>query len=158
MGVAPARDSAFGLVIFLIIVVVVVGELGHTFNARYSVLVFAGVITALFFHMAAGGAGGVTVMNRPLQDSIEVATPFGTVKAWGGDKLLLFVIAAVVSYFAYEIKSEQAQLGRIEANLARNNDAIAEFTYVISLSQVDREKLNLSMPESLRRKMKTGRE
>ncbi len=41
-----------------------------------------------------------------------------------------------------------------EAALTRIYEAMAENTYVLSLPQAEREKLNIAIPESLRRKMR----
>jgi hypothetical protein len=63
-----------------------------------------------------------------------------------GAILLLFFMFSAFMYYHHTTTLEL---------LAKNLEATTENTYVSTLTQAERERLNLSMPESLRRKMRT---
>jgi hypothetical protein len=60
--------------------------------------------------------------------------------------VLLFI--CVVGYFGYEHHKAS------EEAFKKIYEATVENTYVLSLPQAEREKLNISIPDSLRRKMR----
>lgn len=104
------------------------------------------------------------------EDRIEVETSLGSVKASGSLVPLLVTIfigfAAIVYMLSdhdrrqlgvlSEARAERLQqIKRIEDSQARIDDSMQAVIYVLSLSQEQRQKLNLDMPDGLRRK--TGR-
>lgn len=62
--------------------------------------------------------------------------------------LLVVGLALGLGLYLHHVENQSA-LNRIFESMAEN-------TYVLSLSQADREKLNLRMPESLRRKLRVA--
>lgn len=87
--------------------------------------------------------------------SIKIPVPWSRdpIEIRGYDMIILLVAAAIpfTAYFLYEIKTN--------GDAAHNQilDALAVQTYVLSLSQDKREALNISMPESLRRRIRNRR-
>lgn len=91
--------------------------------------------------------------ERLTDDSIELRGPAGLQAKLTGRKLLgentlILVFICVIAYLGYvhHIANEEG--------LRRVYEALVENTYVLSLSQSERERLNVAMPESLRRKLK----
>lgn len=87
--------------------------------------------------------------------SIKIPVPWSRdpIEIRGYDLIILLVAAAIpfTAYFLHEIKTN--------GDAAHNQilDALAVQTYVLSLSQDKREALNISMPESLRKRLRNRR-
>jgi hypothetical protein len=98
------------------------------------------------------------VMEAQKQEELEIAGPGGLkFKARGTDIVLLFVAAICIgtAYILWEHKTDtkeyqQAMLKTLE----RVGETQAEFTYVVSLTPAEREKLHIDQPESLRKKIR----
>ena len=135
------RNVIYGiLIVFLLLVGSV--ELGYTFNKSYSVhLLVAGAATAFLFSMAGGFTTG-SVMANGEKDDAATWEGFGQ-KARIPTKMLTGVNILVVGMFAVILFMQYRIL-----------ESISEQTYVLSLSQPERERLNLTMPESLRKKIR----
>lgn len=68
------------------------------------------------------------------------------------DNLIVLCIGGTLAFGVYRHHSSN------EEALTRLFEAMAENTYVLSLPQAERERLNIAMPESLRRKVRSNRE
>lgn len=92
-----------------------------------------------------------------VEDSLEVSTAAGSVKATGQMTIIvaLFLAIALVlgiqawTYAGYG-KDRAAQINK---QIDDMKDAINEQTYILTLTTEERTKLRLDMPESLRRKI-----
>lgn len=89
---------------------------------------------------------------------VEVEGPFGTrVKFYGKQLGSMLFLAAVVVAVIYLINQHDSRAADAMAKVQANQEALSqhmdEMIYVISLSEKDREKLNISMPASLRNKL-----
>ncbi len=86
-------------------------------------------------------------------DSIELSGPGGVKAKFTGKRLLgentlfLLLIFALL-YFGYVHHTSN------EESLRKVYEALVENTYVISRPQDERERMNITMPESLRRKIR----
>ena len=100
----------------------------------------------------------------------EVETPVGKLKARGYHfgNVLQMVIAALLAvgvYMAFEMRNEartswaglataaKAEHAALAISLDRQTESQEEMNYILTLSPQDRERLNLSMPKSLRQKI-----
>lgn len=84
-------------------------------------------------------------------ESLEVGAGPVTVRAKGKSLSVHVYIALIVAGLAilgYKHHSQGDEM------LQKILEATTENTYVLSLSQADRERLNLAMPDSLRRKLR----
>jgi hypothetical protein len=84
--------------------------------------------------------------------SIELTAPGGITakipKRLLGENTLLLLLIVAVGYFGYKHHESSEEWQR------KIYEATIENTYVLSLPQAEREKLNISVPDSLRRKMR----
>ena len=84
------------------------------------------------------------------QESLDLEGMGVKVQARGKDvkaPMLLFILAGGIGYFGWlHHDASMRELQMIREQMAEN-------TYVLSLSQADRERLNLQMPDSLRRRV-----
>lgn len=132
------RSVVYGI-LFAFLLLVGSVELGYTFNKSYAVYVLvAGAATAFLFSMATTGS----VMANGEKDDVATWEGFGQkaripTKALTGANILVVGMFAVILVMQYRIM-----------------ESISEQTYVLSLSQAERERLNLTMPDSLRKKLK----
>jgi hypothetical protein len=90
---------------------------------------------------------------------VEVEGPFGTkIKFYGRQLTSFLFMAAVVIGVGYLIHQHDVNAVEAMTKIQSNQQILAEhmdeMIYVISLSEKDREKLNISMPPSLRNKIK----
>lgn len=88
-----------------------------------------------------------------------------TVKGFGlegkasGRKLLsanglLLVFACALAVFGYQLLTTTREEHRSQSEaMQKLFEAMSENNYILSLSQADRERLNIQMPDSLRRKI-----
>lgn len=68
--------------------------------------------------------------------------------------LLLAAICALTALgYQHHASSEESHKEQGK-EIAKIHESMSENTYVLSLSQAEREKLNIAMPESLRRKIR----
>lgn len=136
-------NAIFGLGLVTFALLVGAGELGYTINGSYAALVLAAAVSALYFSMARSAASGSVMANGP--EYVEVKTPVGSAKVpaslVNNNGLLMLILAMQVAqaWFLYQ-------------HHLTGEEALRENTYVLSLSQPEREKLNLAMPDSLRKK------
>lgn len=104
----------------------------------------------------ANGNGDVAAPQQQPQDAFEATGPLGIhLKGTGpiGMLALLIVcgfagIVAVLYYHHQDVKSDAQHL----------ESSMSEMVFVMSLSDEERKKLRLSMPDSLRSKLRRGRE
>ncbi len=91
-------------------------------------------------------------------DSMTIRGPGG----WGitahGAQTILALLVIVLIFLGY-LHHQDAHLSFVDAQAQhqRIEDKFNEMIYVLALPQVDREKLNLSMPDSLRAKTRHRR-
>lgn len=71
------------------------------------------------------------------------------------NSLLLTAVCALAALGYQHHASSEEQHKKQGEELRQIHEAMAENTYVLSLSQADREKLNIAMPDSLRRKVRS---
>lgn len=92
----------------------------------------------------------------PEADAIEVETPIGLKVKAQGDRVARVLAAAAIAapllFLAYKHHENGDQ------KLDALGEKMSEVVYVLSLTQADRERLNLSMPDSLRRKARRERD
>lgn len=90
---------------------------------------------------------------------LEIDGPFGTKARFYGKQLssVLF-LAAVVVGVGYLINQHDSKASEAMAKIQSNQEGLAqhmdEMIYVMSLSEKDREKLNIAMPATLRSKLR----
>ena len=94
--------------------------------------------------------------RRPSTD-LEVEGPFGTkIKFYGKEVSALLLVAAIAAGGVYLILQHDSKASESMSKIQANQEALTqhmdEMIYVMSLSEKDREKLHISMPESLRAK------
>lgn len=89
------------------------------------------------------------------QTGLKIPTPWGPVEVRGLGTILSLslVVLALVAYMTWEGKAEHA---KIVTAVEGVKEVVAEQTYVLTLDQKEREALNLSMPPSLRSKIRKG--
>ncbi len=142
-------------------------------NGNVAALILAsGAITALAFSMLARREGVVSNESQELaaaaerylrtlsqeererlnNESIELTGAGLGIKARGhrlvSDNLSLLLLYCTFAAFMYYHHTTNMEM------LARVLEATVENTYVLSLSQAERENLRLTMPESLRKKLR----
>ncbi len=91
--------------------------------------------------------------EKHADDSVSIKAPGGWgITASGAQTIIaLFVIVLLFAGYMHHYYSQLA-LSDGAAQHQRIEDKFNEVIYVLSLSQADREKLNLNMPQSLRTK------
>lgn len=92
---------------------------------------------------------------READESLEVGAGPLKIRATGqrlAAQLSIVAGVGIVLFFGWEHHTGSREM------LQRILEATAENTYVLSLSQAERERLNIAMPESLRRKVRRGRD
>ncbi len=147
------KRAAFVLMVSIIAAAIVMWEI-EFLNGRSAAIVLAAATAAtLMFSLARQPRKKeAAIMAHEGEETLDVKG-FGTeVKLKGAgvlSKNSLTVIAACALVFAiYKHHTDN------EAALTRIYEAMAENTYVLSLPQAEREKLQIQIPESLRRKMR----
>lgn len=92
---------------------------------------------------------------KPEGDTLEIGAGALKVRATGSDVSRVLAISTVLGLILWAVYEHHN--GSREM-LQRILEATSENTYVLSLSQVERERLNIAMPESLRRKVRRSRD
>lgn len=89
--------------------------------------------------------------SKAAEESLEVSGPAGLKLRAAGRRLsaqiYIALAAGIALFLGYEHHNGSREM------LQRILEATTENTYVLSLSQAERERLNIAMPESLRRKV-----
>ena len=97
------------------------------------------------------------MVENTQQDEVEVKTPAGSIRARGTDLIAIISAIAVglMVYMQWEhrIEAKAAQTEVVNA-MQQVADSQSELSYLISLTPDERTKLNLDMPESLRKKIR----
>lgn len=96
--------------------------------------------------------------ERRRATDVEVEGPFGTrIKFYGKELSTILLLVAVVVGGAYLILQHDSKASEAMSKLQVNQEMLSqhmdEMIYVMSLSEKEREKLNISMPASLRNKL-----
>lgn len=96
--------------------------------------------------------------ERRRATDVEVEGPFGTrIKFYGRQLTSVLLMVMIVIGIGYLISQHDSKASEAMSKIQANQEALAqhmdEMIYVISLSEKDREKLNISMPPSLRNKI-----
>lgn len=129
---------------------------GGYISGRYAGFVLVGVLLSSLI-LSMSRRPEINVSDYPGQDVLEANVPGGGLKFRGkhlperllGDRAITLLLICAVAWFMWWHHSTTEDLMR------KNLEATTENTYVLSLSQAEREKLNIAMPESLRRKLKS---
>lgn len=92
------------------------------------------------------------------EDSMDLSGPFGTrVSVKGKDAvsaLLIIFCALCLAYMMYRHDMSSAEAAtKLAVDQKELGQKLEEMVYVISLPEVDRQALNLKMPDSLRQKI-----
>jgi hypothetical protein len=78
----------------------------------------------------------------------------------GHDVIVVILVLVVMFGLGFLLWQHDRDTAVIHAELAANQKALAEhmedMLYVLSLSETDRQKLNLAMPDSLRKRKRRG--
>ena len=149
MGEQVARNLAYGAALILGLVFLAAAELTYINGIAAVIIMVSGAFTALAFSIVAR-RGGVVANG---DDTVELKGPAGLsakipARRLLGENSLLLIFCCVLAYFGYVHHTSN------EEALKRVYEATVENTYVLSLSQADREALKIAMPESLRRKIR----
>ena len=121
-----------------------VKEIAFVLGPAASLVVVAGLVTTLVFSVMNNTKAEVAMANG---ETLEVEGYGLRARANGKDIFLLILFMALVGLgYLHHVQEETAMTKLFEA--------IAENTYVLSLPQADRERLQIQMPESLRRKLR----
>ena len=98
------------------------------------------------------------------QDDLEVKTPFGwSVRAGGRQMTLVVIILLCCGFLAYMVRDHDLRAAERAAGLdakaetlAKNQtalvDSVDSLAFIMTLSDEERKKLRLGMPDALRRK------
>jgi hypothetical protein len=123
-------------------------------QGSFAAALLVGSLIAAFVFTAVNYNSGVMAMATG-DETIEVEGPGGSKVRASGFTTAALLIACLLAYAGYlHHTANEAQLARIEVQLTRVFEAMSEQTFVLSLSQAEREKLNITMPESLRKKIR----
>lgn len=144
---------AYGFAIVITLVFLGATELTYINSTVAALVLSSGAVTALLF--SAIKRRDVIVGQNEGQETIELKGAGLEAKLTGrrllGENTLLFLFFCVLAYafYAHHAANEEA--------LRRIFEATVENTYVLSLNPEERERLKITMPESLKRKIR-GRE
>jgi hypothetical protein len=94
----------------------------------------------------------VSAQDLANDDALEVTSPTGWKAAVKGRDLMFVILLLSACALGY------AHHDASRADLREVKDKFEEMIYVLSLPQAEREKLNLTMPDSLRVKMRRRRD
>ena len=131
-------------------------EVGYLNGKVALLVVLASAMTALIFSMARKPEQ-IILSDYPGQDILEANVPGGGgLKLKGknlperllGDRGVMLILICAVAWFMWWHHTTTEDL------LKKNLEATTENTYVLSLSQAEREGLRITMPDSLKRKMR----
>lgn len=136
--------AGFGALLICVVGV----EIGFVTGKAEILVLLASALTALLYSVmkprkeaAMGGSGGG-------QTSVEIETPLGKGKASGlgngGVLALILGLTLAQAWFIYDMR-------QMMQRVIDSNDALL---FAMSLSEAERQKLNIAMPESLRRKIR----
>jgi len=144
-----ARNLIYGIALAIALWFLSATELTYINGNVAAIIMASGAITALAFSIVAR-RGGVVANG---DDTVELKGPAGLsakipARRLLGENSLILIFCCVLAYFGYVHHTSN------EEALKRVYEATVENTYVLSLSQADREALKIAMPESLRRKIR----
>ena len=167
-----ARNLGYGIALALLLLFLSAKELTYINGSAASLVLVSGAITALLFfamnekesivptegqELAAAAERYLRSMSqedreRLNSESIELSGAGMGLKARGhrlvSNNIAFLLLYTMFAAFMYYHHTQNMEL------LGKVLEATTENTYVLSLSQAEREKLNIAMPESLRRKMR----
>jgi len=144
-----ARNLIYGIALAIALWFLSATELTYINGNVAAIIMASGAVTALAFSIVAR-RGGVVANG---DDTVELKGPAGLsakipARRLLGENSLILIFCCVLAYFGYVHHTSN------EEALKRVYEATVENTYVLSLSQADREALKIAMPESLRRKIR----
>lgn len=91
------------------------------------------------------------------EESVEVSTSLGKVKATGPNVYVVILIICVAVGGVFMLRDHDIRAGerseKIVGHQQKLEDGITELTYVLTLSDEDRKNLQLQMPSSMRKKL-----
>jgi hypothetical protein len=143
-------NLACGLAITITLLYLSATELTYI-NGTVAAVVLSSSAVAALLVSAMKAKGGIVSRNEG-QESIELKGAGLEAKLTGrrllGENTLLFILGCALAYsfYTHHTSNEEA--------LKRVYEATVENTYVLSLSQAEREALKIAMPESLRKKIR----
>jgi hypothetical protein len=96
--------------------------------------------------------------HRRAEDDVELSVPFGTFRAHGKDATLLLMFCAVMGLMGYGFYLYDDHRSTNEKKAEADHAALAkkldEMVWILSRPEKEREKLDISMPNSLRDKVR----
>ena len=96
--------------------------------------------------------------EKHADDSVSIKAPGGWGITASGAQTILALLVIVLIFLGYlHHQAEQITLADSSSQHQRIEQKFDEMTYVLTLSQADRERLNISMPASLRSKVRHKR-
>lgn len=103
-------------------------------------------------------------MKEEVQDSLQVQTRFGTLKAGGPVSVIILCVIMCSGFIAYMVRDhdlrnvERAEV--IKANLKevitaqkRVEESLDSAAYILTLSEAEKRALKMDMPDALRKKV-----
>ena len=144
-----ARNLIYGIALAIALWFLSATELTYINGNVAAIIMASGAITALAFSIVAR-RGGVVANG---DDTVELKGPAGLsakipARRLLGENSLILIFCCVLAYFGYVHHTSN------EEALKRIYEATVANTYVLSLSQAEREKLQIVMPESLRKQIR----
>lgn len=145
-----AKNLSYAAAISLALWFLSATELTYINGKVAAIILVSGALTTLAFSVLHREREGA--VNDGQQEVIELKAAGMEAKRTGrailGENTLVLIFFCALSYFGYVHHTSN------EEALRRVYEATVENTYVLSLSQPEREKLQIAMPESLRRKLR----
>lgn len=145
------KRAAFAMGLAIVAAVIAMYEI-EFLNGRSAAVVLAAATAATLMFSLARQPKEAAIMALEGEETLDVKG-FGTEVKLKGAGILSKngLTVALICFLIFAIYKHHTDN---EAALTRIYEAMAENTYVLSLPQADREKLNIAIPESLRRKMR----
>jgi len=149
------KNSAFVVAFLTVAGFLAATEVGYVSGQYAAIVIVVVLVSSLAFSMARKPEQ-IILSDYPGQDVLKVDTPVGHGSFTGknlperllGDRAVTLIIICAVAWFMWWHHTTTEDL------LKKNLEATTENTYVLSLSQAEREGLRITMPDSLKRKMR----
>jgi hypothetical protein len=90
-------------------------------------------------------------------ESVRIKTPVGEIDASGKNIILIVILicCCLTLFFIYALKESAAQDHKVVVEkIEKSGQAVDELVYMQTLTTEEKQKLRLTMPESLRKKVR----